>query len=42
MTLLVVEDLSVCFGQSSVVHGVSFTLERGETLAIIGESSSGK
>jgi oligopeptide transport system ATP-binding protein len=44
--LLDVRDLTVTFrGQSgpvAAVEGVSFTLAEGETLAVVGESSSGK
>ena len=41
-TLLGVDGLSVAYGDQEVVHDVSFNLERGESLAIIGESGSGK
>ena len=40
--LLRVEDLRIAFGGNEVVHGVSFSMERGETLAVVGESGSGK
>jgi len=40
--LLSVEGLSVSYGDTSVVRGVSFSLERGQSLALIGESGSGK
>jgi peptide/nickel transport system ATP-binding protein len=40
--LLGVEGLSVAYGDQQVVNDVSFTLGRGESLAIIGESGSGK
>ena len=40
--LLRVRDLRVSYGPASVVKGVSFTLRRGETAAIAGESGSGK
>jgi peptide/nickel transport system ATP-binding protein len=41
-TLLRVEGLSVAYGGNQVVHDVSFGLRRGESLALIGESGSGK
>jgi len=41
-TLLRVEGLTVAYGHQTVVHGVDFTLERGQSLALIGESGSGK
>jgi peptide/nickel transport system ATP-binding protein len=41
-TLLRVEGLTVAYGGQAVVHGVDFTLERGQSLALIGESGSGK
>ncbi len=40
--LLDVADLSVAFGDKVVVDHVTFTIERGGRLAIIGESGSGK
>ena len=40
--LLEIENLSVAFGAREVVHGVSFSIEKGETLALVGESGSGK
>jgi peptide/nickel transport system ATP-binding protein len=40
--LLSVEGLSVSYGGTTVVRDVGFTLERGKSLALIGESGSGK
>ena len=40
--MLAVEDLTVAFGERTVVKGVSFGLAAGETLALVGESGSGK
>ena len=40
--LLEVEDLTVRFGDHVVVDEVSFTVERGGRLGVIGESGSGK
>jgi peptide/nickel transport system ATP-binding protein len=41
-TLLRVEGLTVAYGDQPVVHRVDFALERGQSLALIGESGSGK
>ncbi|TVP68951.1 MAG: ABC transporter ATP-binding protein [Rhodobacteraceae bacterium] len=40
--LLDVRDLTVAFGTSRAVEGLSYQLARGETLAVVGESGSGK
>ena len=42
MSLLEVRDLSVHFGPRQVVDKVSFSLDAGEKLALVGESASGK
>src|SRR5260221_13288405 len=42
MSLLEVRDLSIYFGPRKVVDNVSFTLDEGEKLALVGESASGK
>ena len=42
MSLLEVSDLNVYFGRRQVVDGVSFSLDAGEKLALVGESASGK
>ncbi len=40
--LLAVQDLAVSYGRQEVVHHVEFEIGRGESLALIGESGSGK
>ncbi|MBB5832303.1 dipeptide ABC transporter ATP-binding protein [Brachybacterium aquaticum] len=40
--LLQVQDLTVAYGDTEVVHGVSFAVGAGRALALIGESGSGK
>ena len=42
MALLEVKDLTKRFGKTSVLRGVTFSLEKGQVLAIIGASGSGK
>jgi peptide/nickel transport system ATP-binding protein len=40
--LLAVEELSVSFGDSPAVRGISFAIGAGQTLGLVGESGSGK
>lgn len=40
--LLTVEQLSIAYGRQQVVHNAGFSLRPGESLALIGESGSGK
>ncbi|MBQ8747483.1 MAG: amino acid ABC transporter ATP-binding protein [Clostridia bacterium] len=42
MAFLEVTGLKKRFGNTSVLHGVDFTMEKGEVLAIIGSSGGGK
>ena len=42
MPLLQVENIQKSFGSNHVLKGVSFSLEKGQVLAIIGSSGSGK
>ena len=42
MAILEVKDLKKSFGKTEVLKGVSFTLEKGQVLVIIGSSGSGK
>ena len=42
MALLTVNDIKKNFGKTEVLKGISFSLEKGEVLAIIGSSGSGK
>ncbi len=42
MAILEVQNLKKSFGSTSVLKGVSFSLEKGQVLAIIGSSGSGK
>ena len=40
--LLTVERLVKKFGKTQVLHGVSFSVEKGETFGLVGESGCGK
>jgi len=40
--ILAVEDLIVAYGKKRIVHGINFSVKRGEILIIAGESGSGK
>ena len=42
MSILQVNNLRKSFGKTKVLKGISFSLEKGEVLAIIGSSGSGK
>ena len=42
MPILQVENINKSFGSTQVLRGIDFTLEKGETLAIIGSSGGGK
>ncbi len=42
MSILDVNNITKSFGNSEILKGISFTLEKGEVLAIIGSSGSGK
>ena len=42
MPILEVENLVKSFGKTEVLKGISFSLEKGEVLSIIGSSGSGK
>ena len=42
MSMLNVENIQKSFGKTEVLKDISFSLEKGEVLAIIGSSGSGK
>jgi len=42
MMILAVENLYKSFGKTEVLRGISFTMERGNVLSMIGSSGSGK
>ena len=42
MSILNVEDIHKSFGKTKVLEGVSFSMEEGEVISIIGSSGSGK
>jgi branched-chain amino acid transport system ATP-binding protein len=41
-TLLNVENLEAWYGDAEVLHGLSFTLKKGEVLSLIGANGAGK
>lgn len=42
MAFLEVKDLRKSFGDTKVLKGISFELEKGEVVSIIGSSGNGK
>ena len=42
MSILQVENIKKSFGNNEVLKDISFSLEKGEVLSIIGSSGSGK
>lgn len=41
-SLLTIENLSILFGETTVLNGMEFTLNCGESIGLVGESGSGK
>lgn len=41
-TIIKIENLHKCFGQVKVLNGVTLNIERGQVVAVIGRSGSGK
>lgn len=42
MSVLEIQGLSKCYGAVQAVKDISFTMERGDILGIVGESGCGK
>jgi branched-chain amino acid transport system ATP-binding protein len=42
MTLLELRDVEVSYGSVRATHGISFTVDEGETLALVGSNGAGK
>ena len=42
MAFLEIKNLKKSFGQTSVLHGIDFSMEKGEAIAVIGASGGGK
>ena len=42
MAILEVEHINKTFGRTEVLKDISFSLERGQVLSLIGSSGSGK
>ncbi len=40
--MLDVNELRVCYGQSEVLHGLDFSVKRGEIVAVVGRNGMGK
>jgi branched-chain amino acid transport system ATP-binding protein len=40
--LLKVDNLSAGYGEAVVLHGISFSLDEGKTLALLGRNGTGK
>jgi branched-chain amino acid transport system ATP-binding protein len=41
-SLLEIEDLNAWYGESHVLHGISFDVREGETISLIGRNGAGK
>lgn len=41
-SVLAVENLEAWYGESHVLHGISFSLQRGEVVALLGRNGSGR
>jgi polar amino acid transport system ATP-binding protein len=42
MSIVILDDVKKSFGAVQVLHGVSFSVEKGQVMALIGASGSGK